>query len=386
MATLRLQHGVISTDEHVQETPDVWTSRMSEARFGDDIPHLEERDDGSQVFLIQGKPALGGSHNLAIVDAATSPKNTEPRRWEDVPKITYQPSERLKAMDIDGLDTNTFFPNVAGLTNQQFQKEGSEDFRLACIQAYNDWLIEEWVAASPRFIAQCITPMWDVELAVSEINRSIKRGHKAVIWHGAPEVLGLRHFDDTYWDPIYKTCSDLAIPLCLHLGAVPQLPPSPSLGAQTARAISGARGMSGHMQVVINLLLCGVLERFPDLKVSIVESGIGWIPYLLELCDDQHFYQRLWEDGAKVKPGDLFRRQVWSTFWFEHFGVKARKDVGLENILYSTDFPHVTSTWPNSKDVRNDIFQGVPPEERRRILVHNPIELYGLDVDASELE
>ena len=176
MATLKLKYGVISTDEHIQEAPDVWTDRMSKAKFGDDIPHIQEQPDGSEIWVVRGEPVTGfGNHKLASVAAAMNPRNKEPVRWEEVPQNTYVPSERLKAMDQDKVDTHTFFPNVSGIPNPTFQQGGSEEFRLACLQAYNDWLAEEWTAYSPRFISQCIVPLSNVELAVSEIQRAVKK-------------------------------------------------------------------------------------------------------------------------------------------------------------------------------------------------------------------
>ena len=384
MATLKLKYGAISSDDHIQEAPDVWTNRMSKAKFGDDIPHIAEQPDGSQAFIIMGKPALRGAR-LAIVNATTVPRNSPVRRWEDVPKMTYVPAERLKAMDLDHLDTNTFFPNVAGLANATFQREGSEEFRLACIQAFNDWLAEEWGDFSPRFIIQCIPPMWNVELAVSEIYRSIKRGHKAVIWHGAPEVLDLPYFQDPHWFPVYQACIDLDVPLCLHLGAVPTLPPWPGYSSHTSQALGGTRAISTHMQVVANVLFSGVLDLFPKLKLITVESALGWIPYMLELADHEYDQLKVKDDGLKSRPSEAFHRQMWATFWYERFGIEHRDLIGVDHILYSTDFPHPTSTWPNSQEARDRSLEGVPDVERKKILMENAIKLYRLDVDMSAL-
>ena len=384
VATLRLKYGVISTDEHVQEAPDLWTNRMSRARFGDEIPHIGERD-GRQMWLLRGERLLKGRHYLAQVAAAMEPRNRDPVRWEDVPRKTYVPSERLKAMDLDGVDTHTFFPNVAGITNQHFQREGSEEFRLACLRAYNDWLSEEWVAYSPRFIAQCIPPMWSVELAVGEIRRAVKNGHKAVVWHGAPEVLGFPHFQDRQWDPVYETCQELGLPLCLHLGAVPVLPPWEGYGLNTSTAMGSTRAISIHEQVIANVLFSGVFDRFPRLKSCTVESGIGWIPYLLELADHEYHSLRCWEEGLRTKPSDAFRGHMWAPFWYERFALKNRYDIGVDNIIYETDFPHPTSTWPNSRACREESLKDVPSQERRKILWENAAKLYRLDVDASAL-
>jgi predicted TIM-barrel fold metal-dependent hydrolase len=370
----------------MQEAADVWTNRLSRARFGDDIPHVGEGPEGSQWWVIAGKPAAPGRYQLGSVAAAIEPRNRVPRRWEDIPPCTYVPAERLKAMDRDEVDTHTFFPNIAGVTNNLFQKEGSEEFRLECIRAYNDWLADEWTAFSPRFISQCVVPMWNSDLAAAEIVRAVKRGHRGVIWHGATEVLGLPHFNERIWDPVYQTCADLGVPLCLHLGAVPYLPAWEGYGANTASAVRSTRSITANMQAITNVLFSGVMDRFPDLKLIAVESGIGWIPYLLEICDHEYDNLGVAKEGLKSRPSESFRRQMWATFWFERMGMLNREHIGVENILYETDFPHPTSTWPNSKRCREESLEGVPIEERRLMLMGNAIKLYHLDVDASALD
>ena len=214
MAILKMKYGVVSADDHVQEAADVWTNRMSKAKFGDDIPHIVELPDGAQTWALGGNAqGFGGLARVAGVKAKV-------RTWDEVPPSTYVAAERLKILDQEEVDASVLFPNIIGITNQNFQKEGSEEFRLACIRAYNDWLIEEWQDYSPRFIAQCVTPMWDVNLCVAEIHRAVKRGHKALAWHGAPHVLGLKYFNDPYWYPVFQACCDLDVPLCLHSTAL----------------------------------------------------------------------------------------------------------------------------------------------------------------------
>jgi predicted TIM-barrel fold metal-dependent hydrolase len=385
MAKLKLKYGVISTDEHVQEAPDLWTSRLSRAQFGDDIPHIVEQPDGTEKWLISGEPAMQPPHEIAIVTAASDPPR-DPTRWEDVPRSTYVPAERLKAMDRDEVDTHTFFPNVSGLTNNKFQREGSEDFRLACIRAYNDWLVEEWLSVSPRFIAQCISPMWDPDLAAAEIARAVKNGHLGVIWHGAPDVLGLPHFNDPHWDPVYRLCSELGVPVCLHQGGgMPRLANPPNIALNTRSAVGATKSISLNMQLIINILFSGVLDRFPGLKLVTVESGIGWIPYVLELADHEYERLRVYDDGLKVRPSENFRNHIWANFWFEHIGIENRHHIGVENIIYETDFPHPTTTWPHSKQRREECLAAVPPEERQLLLMDNAIKLYQLDVDRSAL-
>ncbi len=305
MATLKMKYGVISADDHVQEAPDVWTKRMSKAKFGDDIPHIVDLPDGSQTWALGGtSKGFGGLARIAGVKAKV-------RTWDEVPRSTYVAAERLKILDQEEVDASVLFPNIIGITNQNFQKEGSEEFRLACIQAYNDWLIEEWQDYSPRFIAQCVTPMWDVELCVAEIYRAVTRGHKALTWHGAPHILGLKYFNDPYWHPVFQACCDLDVPLCLHSTAVPSLPAWESLQGGARTALSVSMTFVSHMEIVSNILYSGVFEQFPKLKAIIVESGVGWLPYLLEELDHEFEEREVAKNTTLTKkPSEIFRSNM----------------------------------------------------------------------------
>ena len=198
MAKIELKFGAISTDDHVQEAPDTWTARMSKARWGDRIPRLFELDDGTETWLMNEEP-LGG---LAVVASLMPDRRTPPKRWEEVPRAAYVPAERLAAMDADHTDVHTFFPNMAGIARGAFIHRGEPEWRLACIQAYNDWLIEEWADVSPRFVPLCIAPMWDAEAAADEVRRAAALGHRGVIWHGATEALGLPHLQRGVVGPV----------------------------------------------------------------------------------------------------------------------------------------------------------------------------------------
>ena len=129
--------------------------------------------------------------------------------------------------------------------------------------------------------------MWDVDLCVKEIHRAVKRGHKALTWHGAPHVLGLKHFNDPYWNPVFQACCDLDVPLCLHSTALPALPAWESLQAGARQALGVSMTFVSHMEIVSNVLYSGVFEQFPKLKAISVESGVGWLPYLLEELDHE---------------------------------------------------------------------------------------------------
>src|SRR5688572_9043076 len=175
---MELKYGFISADDHVQEHPEVWTSRMSKQKWGDRIPHVQEQADGSHCWVIGETASLP----IAIAGALMADRVQEPKRWSDVPEMAFSATARLKAMDIDEVDYSVLYPIVGGLAGEAFGKLADADLELACVQAYNDWLIEEWANVSPRFVPQCIVPIWPLEQTIAEIKRCAEKGHKGVIY------------------------------------------------------------------------------------------------------------------------------------------------------------------------------------------------------------
>ena len=137
---MELKYGLISADDHVQEHPEVWTLRMSKQKWGDRIPHIERQPDGNDLWVLGGQKIK--SSGLAAAGAVLSDRTQEPKRWEDVPPMVYNPRERLKAMDANGVDYSVLYPTIAGLAAETFGKLDDPDLELACVQAYNDWLID----------------------------------------------------------------------------------------------------------------------------------------------------------------------------------------------------------------------------------------------------
>ena len=181
---MEANYGLVSVDDHVLEHPEVWTQRLSKVRWGNRIPHLEPKLDGTERWLVDGRelPMQG----IGPVGATMADRTQEPQRWEDVPKVTYIATERLKAMNADGVDCSVLYPTVAGHSGETFGRLTDAELELACVQAYNDWLIEEWANVSDRFIPQCIVPISSAEATVTEIKRCVSRGHKGVVYPAVP--------------------------------------------------------------------------------------------------------------------------------------------------------------------------------------------------------
>jgi predicted TIM-barrel fold metal-dependent hydrolase len=376
---MELKYGFISADDHVQEHPEVWTQRMSKAKWGDRIPHVEREADGTERWLVDAKPVdLPG---VALAGAAMPDRAREAQRWEDVPRTAYVPGERLKAMDVDGVDYSVLYPAVAGRAGETFGRLADPELELACVQAYNDFLIEEWAAASPRFIPQCIVPLAPIDAAVKEIKRAAAKGHRGVVFPSVPMMLReVPHINEAVYDPIWATCQALELPLCFHSGASRdfQFPPYEGFTPEIAAALEAITRPVSTVLVVANFLYSKILDRFPRLKVVFAETSLAWGAYELELADHQFERQRLQKEGYDVSPSELFKRQCHLVGWFDSTGLKTRYHIGLENLLWSTNFPQATSTWPESQRAIDRCFAGIPDEERRQVLVGNTAKLYKL--------
>jgi predicted TIM-barrel fold metal-dependent hydrolase len=376
---MELNHGFVSADDHVQEHPEVWTRRMSKAKWGDRIPHVERQADGAERWVVDGKPVdLPG---VALAGAAMPDRAREPQRWEDVPGIVRTPRERLTAMNVDGVDYSVLYPTVAGRAGETFGRLADAELELACAQAYNDWLIEEWAAASPRFIPQCIVPLAPIEATVNEIKRAVARGHRGVVMPSVPMMLReLPHINEPVYDPVWAACQELEVPVCFHSGATRdiQFPPYAGFSPELAAALEAITRPVSSVLVVANFLYSRILDRFPRLKVVFAETSLAWAAYELELADHQFERQRLHTEGYEKLPSELFRRQCHFVGWFDSTGLKTRNYIGLGNLLWSTNFPQATSSWPESRRTIARCFDGIPEPERRQVLFENAARLYKL--------
>ncbi|MHB8318357.1 MAG: amidohydrolase family protein [Acidimicrobiales bacterium] len=371
----------ISTDDHAWEKPDTFTSRVP-ASMQADCPHLEVID-GEHWWVYVGQKV----RKVGTGAAAMLPDRGALKFFEEAPAAVYEAEARLETMDADGVAVEVLFPQAAGFGGGPFvSTEGPADLRIACIRAYNDYLAEEWTAISPRFVSQCLLPMWDVDLAVTEARRAHEIGHKSVVWTAAPQNYGFPHFNERYWDPLWATLEELSMPVALHIGSAKGGPERwDGFSAFRRLAVVSVTAITSNLHAITNLIFSGVLERFPKLRFISVESGLGWVPYLLETMDHQYERQHLWDEGMEVRPSEYFRRQVYVNFWFERSGIELRHMVGVDNIMWEADFPHPTSTYPHSRKAIETTLSGVPADEQKKMLETNAAQLFGIDLDTSSL-
>jgi predicted TIM-barrel fold metal-dependent hydrolase len=262
---------------------------------------------------------------------------------------------------------------------QTFSLREDKELCLACIQAYNDWVIEEWTANSGgRLIPMMIVPLWDVALATAEVERNAARGFRAVTFLELPHTLGFPSIYSGYWDPFFAACASNRVVVNLHVGTggMPLMAPDATSGgaASTFSVYS--------CQAVFDMIFSGVLERFPELRVCVAESNAGWMPYFL------HRAEQVWDNtqtfgemGAlRMRPTEYFRRNIWLTFFSDPVALEPRnlELIGADRLLYEVDFPHNDSEWPDSHTYLEKATAHLPDEQAGMIAAGNARKMYEL--------
>ena len=319
----------------------------------------------------------------ALAGAGMPDRALEPQTWATVPRMAYDPVARLQAMDADGVDYSVLYPTVSGLAGETFGRLSDPELELVCVQAYNDWLLETWAQASERFIPQCIVPVYPGERAAQEIRRCIEKGHRGVIFPAVPMHLreDLPHINEPDYDPIWEVCQSFQVPVCFHAGSskAMQFPAYPHLSPGLSASLEAMTRPISTVQVVANFLYSRILLRFPELRVVFAETSLAWGAYELETADHQFERQRLHLEGYDLKPSEMFHRQCYMTGWYDRAAIETRHYLGVGNILWGINLPQSTSTWPTTREYLTKCFDGVPAEDKERILWGNAAKLYRLE-------
>jgi predicted TIM-barrel fold metal-dependent hydrolase len=384
---------IIDVDTHVTETPDLWTSRAP-ASMRDRVPRIETDTDGRISWVVGGGGSLIASPGLTATAGVGSFKNP-PKTYEEMHPGAYDAKARLKYMDQMGIWAMVMYPNVGGFGAQQFLKLGDPELMLTCVQIYNDWQTEWASADSRRLLPITSTPFWDVQAAVKEVRRCAAMGHKGILFTGEPQSFGQPLLGDPHWNPLWEVAVELDLPISFHIGSG-----NMEMGLlQSKIAAYGKMAAFTELSVdiflrngvqMIDLIMSGVLARYPKIKFVSVESGIGWIPFVLEALDYQFQGNSVAEEHPEfdLLPSEYFARNVYACYWFEQLAPRRLVDrVGVDNILFETDFPHPTSLY--GQEVHARIKGGLsdcPEEVRRKILWDNAQKLYKVTPPTAEDE
>ncbi len=379
---------LIDADSHITEPADVWTSRVP-SRYVGDVPAVHRDADGRDVWLLDDV--------MICVVGSTAPAGfpgapaIRPRTFEQLHPGSYDAGARLRYLDEAGIWAQVLYPNVGGFGSQQFRKVRDATVQRLCIEAYNNFLYE-WASADPRrLITVCSIPFWDVPGSVAEIERCASLGFRGVLFTGEPQRFGLPTLGDPSWDPLWSSARAAGLPIHFHIGGGEDnifdlmTPRRATHGAANAEAYAATNLFMKNGVQCADLITSGVLARFPELRFVSVESGIGWIPFVLE-CADYSFLgasAAARQGSSDLLPSELFRRQVYSTFWFEHVApTRLLDELPVDNLLFETDFPHVTCLYGNIAETIEANLGHMAEEVRRKVLWDNAAALYGVAAPA----
>jgi predicted TIM-barrel fold metal-dependent hydrolase len=374
-----MKYSVISADNHIIEHRDLFTTRMP-AKLRDRAPRVQRGADGGdgwswnngpveRTFGIEAVAGQGGQGGTTFKPSGL--------KWEEILKGNYDGAAHLADMAKDGVDAAVVFPQVS----INAYAEPDREYGIAVMRAYNDWLCEDFTSADPkRLVGLCMLPVNDgAELSVEELERCVKKGAKGFFLPGIPA----RKYFDTYYDPLWKAASEADVPLAMHrtFGGISGENLFP-LKAMPGLAVAGiAIRFFSAVEPFTHMIMTGAFQRFPKLKIVDAEVNCGWVPFWKETMDHLWEQQRGWANFAfDGKPSDALGRNVFVSVLDDYVGFEAmRKDPAItEMAMYSTDYPHSVSLWPNSRRLIPELTKGMDETAKAKVLAGNAVRVFGL--------
>lgn len=380
---------VIDVDTHLSEPHDLWT-RRAPASLKNLVPRVVDRE-GRPTWVIGEDVMLSGmgACPISVVrrDGSKS-RSLEFLDWQldEVHAASYDAAARLKIMDAANIHAQVVYPNVLGFGGQNGWA-ASEKLRIASIEIFNDAMADLQRESQGRIFPMALLPWWDVKKSVAEIKRAHAMGLRGVAIHSDPQNNGFPDLGEPHWDPMWEACVAHDMPVNFHIGASESAASwfGTSFWPSAAPDVQFACGSSmiffSNARVMANIILSGILDRHPTIKFVSVESGIGWIPFLLETLEYQ-----ISENAASSKyaltPQEYFTRNIFACFWFERrFLADTVRQVGIDNVMFETDFPHPTCLYPSPLEIASSGLAQLDVAGRRKILSENAARLYSIPLD-----
>lgn len=371
---------IISSDSHVFEPPDLWTKRIDKP-FRDRAPRLQHAGEVDHIVIEDGRMFSG----IGLISNAgarfESPETiSDHGRFVDVLKGGYDPQQHIVDMEIDGISGEVLYPSL-GLS---FFKVPDTALMSAIFRTYNDWLAEFCSAAPQRLKGLAMINLDDIQEGIRELERAAKMGLcGGMIAEYPPEA---RRYLDSEYEPFWAAAQALQMPLSLHTATQREGRPTGSY-SRTLRDAS-RRATKAHLPAVsmCDMIFSGVFERYPGLIIAIVEFELSWVPYVLTNMD--YAYRERHEEASyrfenHMKPSDFYYQNVVLSFQEDDIGIRLRDVIGVDNIMWGSDYPHSESTFPRSREVLDRILQGVPADERAKIVGQNALRVYHFDITAN---
>jgi predicted TIM-barrel fold metal-dependent hydrolase len=402
---------IVDCDAHFTEPPDLWSSRAS-ASMQDRVP-VQREVDGRTSWFLDGElwASIGGNTIRSGRQKVLGEHVVQP--FDEIDHAAWDVTERLALMDHMGIHSQVVYPNGIGFASNHVFAITDEAQRMAVLQIYNDFYVDLQEQSGGRLVPQAILPIWDVDLTVQEMTRLIDKGIKGFTLSDKPELLGLPELREPHFDPMWDLFNESGAVVNFHIGAgarkeeieairssrylsaeeqakrraQPKAVADPawnSFGNQRRLAVQASQMPMSNIRIISNLVMSDLFDRFPNLKIVSAESGIGWVPFILESLEFQ--LDEMVTDPAEValvkrRPTEYFRDHIYVMFWFEEHAPQTMIErIGVNNVLVETDVPHPTCLYPGAREHFSKVLGGLDEPTRRRVLQDNAAELYGLDL------
>jgi len=372
-----IDYPIIDADAHVYEPPGVWQERVP-ASLRSRAPRVARTeagdvwsfDDGARVRPV-GLMAAAGASYLDFRPSGLTYDTIRPGHFEV--------AARLADMDADGIHAQLLYPSVCEEGARMFGDERA--LQLACVRAYNEWLLEFCAGGMGRLFGHAVIPATGVADAVAELDWALRQGYRGVLISTFPSGAVEPSSDD---DPFWARAEEAGLPVALHIGSFHADGPVARRRFEPAAVLPRAatsKSGANTVPLVARMIFSGLFERCPRLRALLVEANIGWIPAMLEQTDDM-FLRYRWFTGSAERlptmPSRVFHRNVWATFMIDTVGIELRHRLNVEHLMWSTDYPHTGTDWPNSRVTIARLFRGVPRDEVKLMLHTNCKTLYRL--------
>jgi len=369
---------VLSSDSHVFEPPDLWTTRI-DAAYRDRAPRMR-RVDGVDQLVIEDGRFLSGIGLISNAGARFEAPETisGSGRFEDVHQGGYDPDQHLRDMRLDGIAGEVLYPSQ-GLF---YFKVPDPGLTSAIFRAYNDWLAEFCSADPARLKGIAMVNLDDVAEGVRELERAARLGFAGAMIAEYP--LEDRRYDQPEYEPLWAAAEALEMPLSLHT-ATRRQGKIRGAGERTLRDASSRSTKAFYPALSLcDMIFSGVFERHPRLTLAIVEFELSWAPHILASMD--YTYRERHEEAihrfeGDMRPSDFFHRNVVLSFQEDAVGIRLRDTIGVDNMMWGSDYPHSESTFPRSRQILAEILAGVPEDEQARIVGGNTARVYRFDVE-----
>ena len=366
---------VISSDSHIIEPPDLWTSRV-EPKFRDRAPHIVREEEGDWWYCDDARIVPVSIGTQAGVRFESLEELSEGGRYEEVPLGGYIPDEHIKDLDSDGVYAGLIYPSTGFLL---YNAVTDSELLTAAFRTYNDWVAEFCKPYPDRLKGIALLNVDEVEVGIKELERCAKLGFAGAMIPVHP--LWEKPYNMPDYEPLWATAQDLGMPISLHVVTNRPGPGQENVNTTKSRAFSCNRDHWVKMSLG-HIIYSGVFERYPKLIVGSVEFELGWAAHFIEQLDYTYTQRPQKPEWHRYKedmlPSDYFHRNVYVSFQGDPTGVRLRDIIGVDNLMWGSDYPHPESTFPRSQQILEEILEDCTEEEKAKISGGNAARVYNM--------